>query len=996
MIRIQKQKQFGRQFLVLLALLLSQQLVTGQQNTPVASGIVQNESGEPLSGVSIKVVNRGLGVDQTTSTDAKGSFNFGQLPVGNSYSFIVSSIGYDTKQLDGYAIVAGKPVSLTVTLTESSTELSQIVVVGYGSTKRENVIGAVQSVTKESFNSGIFSSPAELLQGKVAGLNITKSGDPNNKGSIILRGPSTLREGAQEPFYVIDGIPGASIDLVSPDDIVSVDVLKDASSTAIYGSRAANGVIMITTRKATAGQSRLSYSVYGAAEQVSNTIDMLSGPQLRQYLEDNGKSLNASDDDGSNTNWQDEVSRTGMSQNHNLSFMGGMNNTSYGASINYLKNEGIIKGTSLERFIFRSNVQHREFNDRLKLSLSLSNSTSNKVDVDELVYSNMLKYLPTVGVKRADGTYFEDWSRTRNYLNPVSLIDNNTFDGKNKTFLVSGQAELKILDELMYTVNVSSQDEQLSNDIYYNRFSGLYQNVNGRAVRNTINNTKKILETYFNYDKGFGDHDLKLLAGYSWQEDKLGNGFQTTNQGFVNDELGYNNPGLGDPPAGVVVDYGDMRIQTQRIISFYGRVNYAYNSRYLLQASVRRDGSSAFGKNNQWGYFPAGSVGWLIHKEKFMEQLPAIQELKLRVSYGISGNSQGFDAFTSTLLYGSAQRFYYNGAYINAIGPFQNANPDLKWERTAMFNLGVDFGLFNGLISGSVDIYDKRTSDLIWTYPVSTTQYFVNQLTANAGEVSNKGIEVLLNAAPINNNNFTWRTSLNFSHNKSNLESLSNDNFELPLIYTAELGGKGQSGNSSQIVKEGYPIGTFYTWRYAGKNENGVTQIYDKDGNPTTAPSSSDFAYTGSAQPKLIYGWSNSFKYKDFDFNFFLRGVYGNKILNATLADMNSPGEATFTNIPVFTLGESPVDNNAYYLSDRFIESGSYLRLDNATLGYTFQLKKKNSSLRLYTTANNLFVITDYRGIDPEVNMGGLTPGIDNGNYYPKTRSFILGLNVTF
>ncbi len=995
MVRIQKQKQIGRQFLMLLALMLFQHLAMGQQNTSIVNGNIHSENGEAISGVSIKAVNQGLGVSQTTSSDAKGFFRFEQLPVGSSYSFIISSIGYGTKQLDDYTIVAGKPLSLNIILTESSTELSQIVVVGYGSTTRENVIGAVQSLNKDNFNSGVFSSPSELLQGKVAGLNITKSGDPNNKGSIILRGPSTLREGAQEPFYVIDGIPGASIDLVSPDDIVSVDVLKDASSTAIYGSRAANGVIMITTRKATAGQSRLSYSVYGAAEEVSNTIDMLSGSQLRNFLEENGKSLNSKDDDGSHTNWQNEVSRTGVAHNHNLSFMGGANNTSYGASFNYLNNEGIIKGTSLERFVFRSNVQHREFNDRLKLSLSLSNSASKKEDVDVLVYSNMLKYLPTVGVKRADGTYTEDWSRTRGYLNPVSLIDNNAFDGKNRTFLVSGQAELNIIDGLMYTLNVSSQDEQINNDIYYNRFSGLYQNVNGKAVRNTVNNTKKILETYFNYDKGFGAHDVKFLAGYSWQEDKLGNGFQTTNQGFVNDELGYNNPGLGDPPPGVVVDYGGMRIQTQRIISFYGRANYAYNNRYLFQASVRRDGSSAFGKNNRWGYFPAASVGWLIHKENFMSQLQTINELKLRVSYGISGNSQGFDAFTSTLLYGSAQRFYYNGAYINAIGPFQNANPDLKWERTAMLNLGLDFGLFNGLLSGSVDVYDKRTSDLIWTYPVSTTQYFVNQLTANAGEVSNKGVEVLLNARPINTNDFTWRTSFNISHNKSNLESLSNDNFELPLIYTAYVGGKGQSGNSSQVVEEGYPIGTFYTWRYAGKNENGVTMIYDKEGNPTTAPSSSDFAYTGSAQPKLIYGWNNSFRYKDFDFNFFLRGVYGNKILNATLADMNSPAEATFTNIPVFSLSESPNDNNAYYLSDRFIESGSYLRLDNVTLGYTFQLKS-TKSLRLYTTANNLFVITDYRGIDPEVNMGGLTPGIDNGNYYPKTRSFILGLNIVF
>lgn len=990
----QKQKCRMRQFFMLLILSMASHWGIAQQAAMV-NGIVQDATGEPIAGATVRVVNEAANIDRQTSTDKQGLFQFEQLPEGGPYAFVVSSLGYETQRLEGYRVVRGERISLAIKLQEGTTELDQIVVVGYGNTKRENLVGAVQSVNEDDFNTGVFSSPGQLLQGKVAGLNITKSGDPNNRGAIILRGPSTLRDGAQEPFYVIDGVPGASIDLVAPDDIVSIDVLKDASSTAIYGARAANGVIMITTRKAAMGQTRLSYSAYTAAEQVSNAIEMLSGPQLRQYLEANGRSLAASDDDGSDTDWQKEVSRTGVSHNHNLSFMGTAAKTAYGASINYLSNEGIIRGTSLERFNLRTNIQHRQFDDRLKLNFSLVNSITNTEDVHDLVYSNMLKYLPTVAVKKPDGTYSEDWSRTRNYLNPVSLIDNNSFDGKVKTLLASGQAEVDIFDGLKYTLNISAQDEQVSNNIYYNSLSGLYQNANGRAVRNTVNNTKRILETYLNYDRLFGAHEVKLLAGYSWQEDKFGDGFQTSNQGFVSDDLGYNNPGLGDPPAGVPVDYGNMRIQTQRIISFYGRANYSLHNKYLLQASIRRDGSSAFGTNNRWGYFPAVSAGWLLHNEGFMQDATAVDLLKLRAGYGVSGNSQGFDAFTATLLYGSAQRFYYDGSFINAIGPFQNANPDLKWERTGMLNIGVDFGLFNGLVSGSIDWYDKRTSDLIWTYPVSTTQYFVNQLTANAGEVKNTGVEVLLNAAPLRNSNFTWRTSLNFSHNTNELISLSNDNFELPLIYTAYLGGKGQSGNSSQIVQEGYPIGTFYTWRYVGKNEEGVTLIYDREGNPTTAPTSDDFAFAGNAQPKFIYGWNNTFRYKNFDFNFFLRGVSGNKIMNATLADLNSPGEATFSNIPVFTLDEAANDNNAYLLSDRYIESGSYLRLDNATLGYTFKLKNA-STLRLYTSGNNLFVITDYRGIDPEINMGGLTPGIDNGNYYPKTRSFIFGLNVIF
>lgn len=965
------------------------------QTTAQLSGFVRTQDGEPLPGVTVQLNETGKDAKLGSMTDETGKFVINNLKSGTRYDIHFSYIGFERQELNAYLINSGENKMQDITMSESVAALKELVVVGYGNTTKNELTGSISSISTEEFNRGAFSSPSQMLQGKVPGLNITKSGDPNSRGTVILRGPSTLREGAQEPFYVIDGVPGASIDLVAPDDVISIDILKDASSTAIYGSRAANGVIMITTRKAQEGQSRVSYSGYVATEKISNTIDMLSGDQLRSYLEANGKSLNPSDDDGSNTNWMNEVSRNGVSHNHNLSLMGSSKNTSYGASVNYLKNNGVLKGSSMERYIVRANIQQKALNDRLKLNLSLTNSNTNSNNIPAEVYPNMLKYLPTVAVKRPDGSYTEDFSRTRGYLNPVSLIDNNILKTKTRTVLVNGLVQANILPGLDYTVSVALQDEQVGNDLYYNRQSGLALNTNGRAVRNSINNSKKVLETYFNYDKTFGKNAFKFLLGYSWQEDRLGDGFQTSNQGFVTDDLTYYNPGLGDPPAGVVVDYGNIRIQTQRLISFYGRVNYTFNDKFLFQASLRRDGSSAFGNNNQWGYFPSVSGGWRISKENFLVSSTFIDDLKLRVGYGVSGNSQGFDAFTSTLLYGTAGRFYYNGKFINAIGPFQNENPNLRWERTAMVNAGLDFTFLRGLITGSLDFYDKRTTDLIWTYPVSTTQYFVNTLTANAGEVSNKGVELDLSIRLINSGKFSWKTGVNLAHNKNELVSLSNDNFDLPLIYTAYLGGKGQSGNTSQVVEKGQPIGTFYTWRYAGKNENGITQIYSKDGTPTISPSSNDFTYTGSAQPKLLYGWNNQFKYGAFDFNFFVRGVTGNKILNATLADLNSPNDATNTNIPVFTLNESTQDNNAYLLSDRFIENGSYLRLDNATLGYTIKTAAKNP-FRLYVTTNNLFVLTKYRGIDPEINIGGLTPGIDNANFYPKTRSFIVGLNITF
>ncbi|MXV16400.1 SusC/RagA family TonB-linked outer membrane protein [Pedobacter sp. HMF7056] len=982
----------------LLALIIFSGGAASARQTPLVSGTVKDSRGVTLPGVTVQANNADGKMSGRTSTNADGVFSFAALPTG-TYSFTFSFVGFENTVLTGFAVDGSARVTVDAVLKESTTTLNQVVVTGYGSSSKSRITGAVTSVSAEELNRGVLTSPAQLLQGKVPGLNITRSGDPNSKGATILRGPSTLREGAQEPFYVIDGVPGASIDLLAPDDIASIDVLKDASSTAIYGSRAANGVIMVTTKKAKPGQSRISYSAYAATEEVSNRIEMLTGNELRAYLTANGKNLNLSDNNpGANTDWQKQVSRTGFSQNHNLSFNGNTNNTSYAASINYMDNEGIIKTSSLDRLILRASIEQKALNDRLKITLTGTNSLSNLQTVASDVFPNMLKYLPTVNVRQADGSYTENFSRG-SYLNPVSLIESNTFKGKVKTFLGHGMAEASLFTGLKYTLSLSLQDEQLSNDQYLNRYSGLAVGAGGRGIRNTYNNRKKVLETYFNYDKSFGDlHDIKLLAGYSWQEDRNGDGFQSSNQGFVSDELSYSNLGLGN--FGMIPNgYGSIGISTQRVISFYGRADYQFDNKYTLQASLRRDGSSNFGINNQWGLFPAVSAGWRIGQESFMKDLTYLNELKLRAGYGVSGNSQGFDAFTRLLIYGSGPtaKFYYNGQYINAIGPSQNENPDLKWERTAMTNVGLDIAVFNNRLSASIDVYDKKTSDLIWVYPVSTTQYFVNTLTANAGEISNKGVEIGINATPFRTDKFRWSTSVNFAHNKNNVESLSNDKFTLTSIPTAYLGGKGQSGNTSQVVTEGMPIGSFNTWRYAGKDSKGVTQIYKKDGSLTTAPTSADFVATGSAQPKLIYGWNNSFSYRNLDLNFFVRGVYGNKVLNATLAALNAPLDATTLNIPRFTLGESVADNNAYLISDRFIESGSYLRLDNATLGYTINTKLKSiSRLRVYTSANNLFTITDYRGIDPEINIGGLTPGIDNNNYYPKTRSYIFGLNVIF
>jgi TonB-linked SusC/RagA family outer membrane protein len=978
-------------YVALLLLLVTAGPAFAQERT--VTGTVTDETKQPLPGVTVTAKSNGRG----TVTDANGNYNIRVSGSADSVKFAM--ISFTTK-----SYVVGNATSLNISLQPDLKQLKDVVVIGYGTSTKKDLTGSITTVKAEEFNVGVITTPAQLLQGKVAGLNVTRSGDPNSQPTVLLRGPSTLRTGAQTPFYVIDGVPGASIDLLAPADIESIDVLKDASATAIYGSRAANGVIIVTTRRSKAGQNRLTYSAYAATEKVSNQIDMLSGDELRDYLKSNGQTLvPVLNDDGSNTNWQDLALRRSYSQNHNLSYGGASSTAEYGASLNYLKNNGILKNTALERTILKGYVNQRFFDNRLKLSLTLTNSqTKNNDVVQDPILSGILFYLPTVSPFNPDGTYKEFYNRTGSGTrNPLSLIDNNFIKVDNNKTLINGSAQVDILKGLKFTLNGSIQRDQNNYNRYYNSASGLAVNLSGQANRSSILNKSTVVESFFNYDREFGNHSLKLLAGYSYQQNRVSDGFSVNTQNFSNDYLTYNNLFLSNPSLLSQIGFDNTPISTLRLLSYYGRVQYQFKKRYLLQASLRNDGSSAFGVNNRWGYFPSLSGAWQVIEENFMKKLPVFSDLKLRVGYGVSGNSEDLDAFSSILVYGTPpgnSKFLYNGNITNAIGPVRNDNPNLKWESTATTNLGVDFGLFKDRITGSVDYYIKKTSDLITSYNVSTTQYFVPTINANVGNVKNSGIEVTLNAKAVATKDFRWTTSINFSHNKNVVEKLSDAIYNTPFIQTSQLGGKGQSGNYSQIIQPGYPIGTFNLWHYLGKNERGVSTYQKADGSVTASqPLTTDAMIVGNAQPKFTYGFSNTFNYKSFDLNFLVRGVLGNKILNATLAGLNNPVDSKIQNIPRFTLNESYNDINGYLISDRFLESGSYLRLDNATLGYSIKPKiQAIKNIRLYLTANNLFVITKYRGIDPEINAGGATPGVDNNNFYPKTRTFIFGLNASF
>jgi len=651
----------------------------------------------------------------------------------------------------------------------------------------------------------------------------------------------------------------------------------------------------------------------------------------------------------------------------------------------------------------------KTLNDKLKLDFSLSNSITNSdLIVDDIpasssngqnpgLFKSLIQYLPTRTVYNADGTFYNDPSLQLGY-NPVGLITNETYKKKINLLLASTRATLQLPFGLVYNLNLAYQNRVTTNNTYHNSASEIALGLGGQAIRSEYADTKKLLENYLNYAHNWNNkHDLKVLLGYSYDETTTGDGFQSTNQNFVSDATSYNNLGLGTAPANYRVDYGGVQVETLRLISFYGRLNYSYLGKYIFQASVRRDGSNAFGANNRWGTFPAASAAWRVIDESFMKSQTLFDDLKVRVGYGKTGNSLGFSVYTPLIQYLPTGNFYYNDKWIGAIGPTSNANPDLKWESTGTLNAGVDFSLLKGRLGGSVDVYNKKTTDMIATVQVPTTTYIYGYLTANVGSMTNKGVEISLNGTPIKSKNFTWDSYGNIAFNSNLVTSLGSN---LGQLYAGDPEGPGQSGVNVSITQPGYPLGEFYTLQYIGLT-NGVSTYMGANGKPTTTPTRADQTYAGNAQPTYTFGWGNTFNYKQFSFNFFFRGQGGNKIMNASLANYNTPYAVTGHNVPVFTLSEPSTDINANKYSTRYLEDGAFVRLSNATLSYKIKTPGNYvHGIRLYVTGTNLFIITKYRGVDPELSLNlnnqqsGQFIGLDSNNFYPKTRSFLAGIQV--
>lgn len=944
-----------------------------QQQSRVVKGVVVSKNGETLPGVSILLKGTNIGI----VTDANGEFSL-NIP-SESKTLQFSFIGMQTREMN-----IPRNNVMKVVLEDDMVALDEVVAIGYGSVSKKDLTGSVVNISNKTFNKGVVTSAEQLIAGKVAGLVVTKAGgDPTEGSTMRLRGTTSLL-GGNAPLVVIDGVPGASMNIVSPQDIESVSVLKDASAAAIYGARSANGVIIITTKKGKEGHASISYDGYFGIENIANNLDMLSADQWRKYVADN--KLDAVDY-GGNTAWHKEIFRTGYSQNHNLSLTGGSKDTKYRASVNFLDQNGIVLNNDLQRMNASFSLEQSALDNKLTVRMNANTTLEKWNDIaDKTVYTYSYNLNPTIPIYDKEGDYMEVLGHA--YYNPVAVLNQLTSDKKRNFFQGRLQADYKIIPSLTASVNGSISRNNFLYGYYAPKASKPGEAQKGLAKRSTSGEDSRLLEANLTYDHIFGLHKVNAIVGYSYQ-DFTNESFSAQNRNFATDLFSYNNLGAGNK---LQPDDIASNKESNRLISFYGRATYSFNNKYTATATVRRDGSSRFGTNNRWGIFPSGSVAWRLSEEAFMEDVSFIDDLKLRVSYGITGN-QDIPNYRTMALYGTSGYYYSNGEFFTQYAPSQNPNPDLKWEQTAQLNVGLDYYLWGGKLRGSIEYYNKQTSNLLYDYPVPSPPYQFGSMIANVGEVSNKGIEIVIESTPVQNKDFKWDLSFNFSKNKNMVESLSNEEFKRDVVYTGAASISGLQ-ETSQILKAGYPLGTFYGAKYIGQDADGIFQYEDvsKDGKFVYSDDRTDI---GCAQPDFTINLTNSFEYKNFTLSFLLRGVFGNDVLNGSALYLNDVSRLPGNNILTSGLG---IAKQKLVYSSYYIEDGSFVRLDNLQLGYNFKLgeKSKVKRLRVYVTGNNLFVITKYKGIDPEVPQDGIVFGIDAQNYYPKTRSFTAGVNISF
>ncbi|MGN5956112.1 SusC/RagA family TonB-linked outer membrane protein [Sphingobacterium lactis] len=969
-----------------------------QQEQQTVTGTVKNSStGEALAGVTIKV----KGKEAAVQSDEAGKFS---IAANNGDVLEVTYLGYKTQSITVQSSL------VNINLVSNEEEIEAVVVVGYGTQKLKEVTSSVAHVDAEQFRQSGARNPLDLIQGKVAGLQVSRSGsNPNTGVATQIRGAISVT-GSASPLFVIDGIPGGNPDLLQQDDIESIDVLKDGSGAAIYGTSANAGVILITTKKGKPGKPQVNYSSYFRKDFLFNRPDFLTADEFRQKI---AEGAIKSPDKGFSTDFFDElVNHDNFSHNHNLSLSGGSEGTTYRGSVNYRNLEGIAKENGRKEYTVRMNLNQKAFDDRLNFQLNMATNTNHANLLGGGGWESEATKNPTFSNYNEDGSYFYEETST----NEFARLFTETSYRKQQTSSIDGKVDFDIYDGLKFSAFGSIQRN--------NYIDGSYRQLNsessledsdypggGYASKSNFLNQRYAFEPTLTYTKLIAErHNLTALAGYSYRYE-MEEGQSADNRGFINDNFHEDNLSEGQALRDGRANLDSWK-NDNTLIAFFGRVNYTLDDKYMIQAILRHEGSSKFGANNKWGNFPSISAGWNISNEEFMQDVSWINFLKLRAGYGVTGNT-GFANNASRLTLGGGGKYLFpDEVYRETYGPDRNPNPNLRWETKKETNIGLDFTLFNSKLTGSLDVFQRKTVDLLDTYITPQPPFIRNNIYSNVGTMSSKGIELALGYQAINKENFKWSMDFTASTLRNIMNSYSNDVFTVKYKTFGSIGGAGDLGDAFTTY-EGREVGEFFGKKFAGFDEEGKWLFYNRAGeavrndvinNSRDDMENSDMQVLGHAVPRYYVSWTNDFTYKNFDLRIFMRGKFDYDILNTTAL---SYGNKVWTgNLLRDAFTKYNEINDTYMYSDYYLESGSHFKIDEVTLGYRFDLKNSAyfKNLRLYVTGQNLVTITGYSGNDPDFvldtglgnEINGQRLGIDSRGPYPNTRSFLFGVNFGF
>lgn len=981
-------KIVGNDLVVIKSPFFDQKIVT-------VRGRITDSKGEPLPNVSIAVNKSGKG----GTTDEMGEFS---IDVDDNATLTFTYVGYEAQTVK----VSGRTNIGTIVLLETTSNLTDVVVVGYGSARRKDVTGAVSSISAKDFTLGLVTNPMDQIQGKIPGLVITKiDGDPNSPVVIRLRGQTSL-SGGQSPLAVVDGVIVDDINQISnipPGDILSYDVLKDASATSIYGSRGANGVIIINTRKGRSGHTQVDYSGFLSTSWVAKTPDLMTTPEFLKEAASLGQDPalleTANSSPGTTNDWVGAILRKGIAHNHTVGISGGSEKFNYRGSVSYLNQDGIVINTGREQLGLRFNAQQKALNDKLDIQVGVVSTSTNRDLVNRNIFNWAYVMPPYIRLKTADG--LDNPVYQYNYQSPVLIQNMITNKAKEQLTQTYGTVNYNIIDDLAVGVTGSLTKFNTQGSYYLPVIPG-WNNLNS-ATKSSSNRDSKKGDMHINYQKSIDKHNITATGVYEYNYYSF-DSYAASGKDFVVDANTNNALQNGNSSLNAINSYKEEF----KIISYLGRLTYNYDSKYYITGSYRKDGSSKFGANHRWGTFPAISAAWRIKGESFFKDLTWLDELKINLGYGVVGNQDAISAYNTytTLSAGGVTYDPTNPSNPYPVGfsPNQNPNPDLVWEERHGKNIGVEFSVFDNRITGSVSAFNDKTKNLLYDYAVPVPPNFVPRVLANVGSLTNKGLEIQLNAEIMRSEKVNWSVGGQITTINTKVTSLSGtwNGQELASnnIPVGSASGRGLSSNPITFLVVGQAPYTFFLPHYTGKDANGLS-LFETEGGTTTNYLDAKNRYI-NPYPKLTYGFTTNLNYKNWALNVFLRGVSGAKIFNNTNLNL-----ANYNNLPsVNTLKEavsSGLRDNPTP-SDYWLENASYMRLESMTLSYNVPKIKGIEHLRLYLSGNNLFVITKYKGLDPEiasVNNQATPAFIDltyngGGGFYPKSRSLTFGLNVSF